>query len=90
MGGGRFHEGVNQYSRQVDVMTKDEFNSISWSRKSIVCDGYGHRGNVISVNFEYGVIHYDDNVKKCSFGRHYEYLLYLGENENELVYESER
>lgn len=62
-------------------MTKEEFDSIGWNRKQQVLDDYGHQGNVLSVNFEFGVIHYDDNVKKCSFGRHYKDLYYIGESD---------
>ena len=57
-------------------MTKEQFNEIGWNRSGIVEDGYGHKGHVISVNFEYGVIHYDDDIKQCSFGRHYRELRY--------------
>ena len=62
-------------------MTKEEFNAISWNRMSVVSDDYGHTGHVLSVNFEYGIIHYDDDVKKCSFGRHYKELRYIGEKD---------
>ena len=53
-------------------MTKEEFDNIGWSKNCIVFDDYGHKGHVLSVNFEFGVIHYDDDVKKCSFGRRYD------------------
>ena len=64
-------------------MTKDEFNAISWNRKSVVSDDYGHTGHRLSVNFEYGIIHYDDDIKKCSFGRHYRDLRYMGEHDRQ-------
>lgn len=55
-------------------MTPEEFRNAIWNGDTIVEDDYGHRGHVLSVNFEYGIVHYDDDVKKCSFGRHYKEL----------------
>lgn len=59
-------------------MSKEEFNSIGWTKECVVRDKFEHEGHILTVFFEYGVIHYDDDVKKCSFGRHYSELTFVG------------
>lgn len=59
-------------------MTREEFQSIGWTRDCVVRDNYGHEGHILTVFFECGVIHYDDDVKKCSFGRSYKELAFIG------------
>lgn len=54
-------------------MTKEEFSTRRFGKSDKITNGL-HTGRIVSVDFDFGIIHFMDDIKGSQYGYHYSEL----------------